>query len=108
MGATAGKADGVLRRVAEGGIIKDLGWQSQRKVAVKSPAAEENIRCSKVVGQSSRLELPCMRDSPRQSGHGRTNGKRVVAETPVPSVCFIALFVFALPSEIAGERRVSK
>jgi hypothetical protein len=49
-----------------------------------------------------------MRDSPRQSGHGRTNDKRVVAETPVPSVCFIALFVFALPSEIAGERRVSK
>jgi hypothetical protein len=107
MGATAGKADGVLRRVAEGGIIKDLGWQSQRKVAVKSPAAEEIIRCSRLWG--SRVDsVPCMRDSPRQSGHGRTNDKRVVAETPVPSVCFIALFVFALPSEIAGERRVSK
>jgi hypothetical protein len=87
--------------------MKDFCWQSQRKVAVKSPAAEENIRCSRLWG--SRVDsVPCMRDSPRQSGHGRTNDKRVVAETPVLTVFFIALFSFALASEIAGERRVSK
>lgn len=83
-------------------------WQSQRKVAVKSPAAEENVRCSRLWGRvESTRRLACVTAQGNPATAEQTT-KEWLQKTPCRTVFFIALFLFALASEIAGEWRVSK
>jgi hypothetical protein len=96
-----------LRRVVEGEIIEDFVGSRKgrtrsrvrlrkRTFVVQVCGAVESTRC-----------IACV-TAQGNSATGRTNDKGVVAETPVPTVFFIDLSAFALASEIAGGRRVSK